>query len=197
MIATPVASAPSLASKLGGHQCRGASTAMSERPIDSAFGTHYAELLRLARQRLASERAPISAFTLAHELYLSLLDRSELKFGTREAFLAYAGRAMRSLLVDMARERLALKRQAELLPLTLGGEAADLGAGTPEQLLALNQAFERLGRVDPRLLQVAEMRAVLGMDVPEVALALEVSEPTVKRDWQRARAFLHAELGRS
>lgn len=172
---------------------------MSNRPIDSAFEAHYADLLRLARLRLAGERAPMSASTLAHELYLNLQGRDDWQFSTREAFLAYASRAMRSLLVDMARERLAQKRHAELVPLTLGGEAADFGAGTPESMLALNQAFERLGRVDPRLLQVAEMRAVLGMEVPEVARALQVSEPTVKRDWQRAKAFLHAELlaGRS
>ena len=101
---------------------------------------------------------------------------------------------MRSLLVDMARERLAAKRQAALLPLTLGDDIADRGSGTPEQLLALNQALERLGALDPRLLQVAEMRAVLGLEVPEIAAALAVSEPTVKRDWRRAKAFLYSVL---
>jgi DNA-directed RNA polymerase specialized sigma24 family protein len=103
---------------------------------------------------------------------------------------------MRHLLVDLARERLAQKRDAELLPLTLGSEVADDSA-TPEQLLALNQALERLGRIDARLLKVAELRAVLGLEVPEVALALGVSEPTVKRDWRRARAFLYDALGRA
>ena len=168
---------------------------MDPLTIGTAFDDLYPELLRLARARLARERAPISTGTLAHELYLGLRERSDLRFATREAFLAYASRAMRHLLVDMARERLAQKRDAELVPLTLGEEVADRGNGTPEQLLALNQALERLGQIEPRLLQVAELRAVLGLEVPAVALALGLSEPTVKRDWQRAKAFLAEQLG--
>lgn len=162
--------------------------------LESAFRDHYPQLLVLARSRLARERAPISTCTLAHELYLDLRGRDDLRFDSMEQFLAYAGRAMRSLLVDMARERLAQKRSAELLPLTLGSEIPD-GAATPETVLALNQALERLGQAEPRLLRVAEMRSVLGMGVPEIASALGVSEPTVKRDWQRARAFLCDTLG--
>ena len=165
-----------------------------ERTVNGAFEEAYAELLRMARSRLAGERAPISAGTLAHELYLELQQRADLRFANRAAFLAYAGRAMRSLLVDMARERLAQKRHGEHLPLTLGIEVADAG-GTPEQVLALSQAFERLGQLDARLLQVAELRAVMGLDVGEVAQLLQLSEPTVKRDWQRAKAFLHGLLG--
>ena len=161
-----------------------------------AFEAAYPELLRLARSRLRQEQAPISTRTLAHELYLGLQHRTDLCFGSRGEFLAYAGKAMRHLLVDLARERLAQKRDAELLPLTLGQDVADDSA-TPDQVLMLNQALEQLGRIDPRLLQVAEMRAVLGLEVPEVALALGVSEPTVKRDWQRARAFLYDALGRA
>jgi RNA polymerase sigma factor (TIGR02999 family) len=151
-------------------------------------------LLVVARARLARERTPISTGTLAHELYLDLQRRDDLQFGSMEQFLAYAGRAMRSMLVDMARERMAQKRSAELLPLTLGAEIADAGA-TPEQMLALNQALERLGQAEPRLLQVAEMRAVLGLELAEIARALALSEPTIKRDWQRAKAFLCDTLG--
>lgn len=162
--------------------------------IGSAFGDGYAELLRLARGRLAREQAPVSAGTLAHELYLSMQHRRDLRFASRAEFLAYAGRAMRSLLVDMARERMAVKRQADLLPLTLAHDLADDGNATPEQLLALNQAFERLAELDERLVRVAEMRAVLGLELTEIAAALNVSEPTVKRDWRRAKAFLFSAL---
>lgn len=164
--------------------------------LAQAFEAAYPELLRMARSRLRNEQAAMSTRTLAHELYLGLQHRSDLHFGSRGEFLAYAGKAMRHLLVDLARERLAHKRDAELLPLTLGEEVASDSA-TPEQVLMLNQALERLGRIDARLLQVAEMRAVLGLEVPEVAAALGVSEPTVKRDWQRARAFLYESLGRA
>jgi len=96
--------------------------------------------------------------------------------------------------VDMARERLAQKRFAHLIPLTLGVAVPDL-AGTPEQLIALDDALARLGAAEPRLMQVAELRVIMGMQVNEIADALGVSEPTVKRDWQRARAFLHDALG--
>lgn len=163
--------------------------------VSDAFSGAYAEVLRMARARLAREQAAISAHTLTHELYLQLQQREDLRFGTRAAFLAYASQAMRSLLVDLARERLAAKRHAELVPLTLSGELVPGGGGTPEQILQLNQTLQRLGQIDERLMRVAEMRAVLGLEVAEIAQVLEVSEPTVKRDWQRARAFLHEALG--
>jgi RNA polymerase sigma factor (TIGR02999 family) len=165
------------------------------QPLADAFAAAYPELLRLARSRLAREQASISAVTLVSELYLDLHARAGLDFESRGAFMAYAARAMRSLLVDMARERLADKRGADLLPLTLGHDMADAGQARPEQMLALNRALEDLGRIDERLVRVAEMRAVLGMEVAEVAAALAVSEPTVKRDWQRAKAFLYDALG--
>lgn len=119
-------------------------------------------------------------------------DRRDLLFNSRAAFLAYASRAMRPLLVDLARERLAQTHSAELLPLTLAIEVADQAAGTPEQWLPLNRAMERLGQVEPRLLQVCEMRAALGLglglDMAEMAAALGLSEPTIKRDWKQAKA---------
>jgi len=81
-----------------------------------------------------------------------------------------------------------------LMPLTVGADVPDLG-GTPEQLVALDDALTRLGAANGRLMQVAELRVVMGMEVSEIALALGISEPTVKRDWQRAKAFLHDALG--
>lgn len=163
-------------------------------PIDTTFGDAYAQILSLARARLASERSPISTVTLANELYLSLRDHTSLQFPSKQHFLAYSSRAMRSLLIDMARERMAQKRSAELLPLTLGAEVPDLG-GSPEQLVALDEALSRLGNLDARLMRVAEMRIIMGMEVAEIAGALGVSEPTIKRDWQKAKAYLHEALG--
>lgn len=162
--------------------------------LEERFQASYSDILRLARARLSRERSPISTVTLVHELYLNLRQREDLKFSSAAQFMAYASRAMRSLLVDMARERLAQKRSAELMPLTLGAEVPDL-AGTPEQLVALDDALTRLGNVDARLLRVAEMRVILGMEVTEMAEALGVSEPTIKRDWQRAKAFIFETLG--
>jgi RNA polymerase sigma factor (TIGR02999 family) len=165
-----------------------------DEPIVDLFQNDYSHIIAMARARLAKERSPISTMTLVHELYLDLNDRTDLRFGTREQFLAYASRAMRSLLIDMARERIAKKRSAELLPLTLCEEVAD-AAGTPEQLVALDEAMERLGRIEARLLRVAEMRLMLGLDIAVIATALGVSEPTVKRDWQRVKAYLQDILG--
>jgi len=161
--------------------------------LEALFKEHYEKILVLARTRLARERAPISTLTLAHELYLNLRERDGLQFGTREQFLAYSSRAMRSLLVDMARERIAKKRHAELLPLTFGNAVPD-GAGTPEQLVALDEALTRLGAIDERLMRVGEMRVIMGMEVGDVAMALGVSEPTIKRDWQRVKAYLFEAL---
>jgi RNA polymerase sigma factor (TIGR02999 family) len=162
--------------------------------FEERFQANYADILRLARARLSREQSPISTVTLAHELYLNLRDRPELNFPNPGAFMAYASRAMRSLLVDMARERLAQKRSAQLMPLTLGADVPDMG-GTPEQLVALDDALSRLGDVDARLMHVAEMRVIMGMDVAEIADALQISGPTVKRDWQKAKAYLHEALG--
>ena len=165
-----------------------------EEGFEERFQASYSDILRLARARLSRERAPVSTVTLAHELYLNLRDRDDLKFASAAQFMAYASRAMRSLLVDMARERLAQKRSAQLMPLTLGADVPDLG-GTPEQLVALDDALTRLGLVDERLMRVAEMRVIMGMQVAEIADALGISEPTVKRDWQRAKAYLYEALG--
>lgn len=163
-------------------------------PFDALFKEGYKELLNLARARLARERAAISTMTLAHELYINLRGRSGLEFASLPQFLAYSSTAMRSLLVDMARERLAQKRSAEILPLTLGKDVADLG-GTPEQLVQLDEVLTRMGKIDARLLRVAEMRIIMGMDIATIAVVLELSEPTIKRDWQRAKAYLQETLG--
>ena len=157
--------------------------------IETAFREGYEDILSLARARLARERSPISTVTLAHELYINLRDQTDLRFPSRQHFLAYSSRAMRSLLVDMARERIAQKRSAELLPLTLGAHVPDSG-GSPEQLVALDEALQRLGALDERLTRIAEMRILTGMEISDIAAVLGVSEPTVKRDWQRAKAFL-------
>jgi RNA polymerase sigma factor (TIGR02999 family) len=165
-----------------------------DQPMEILFSSDYTKILAMARSRLARERAPISTMTLVHELYLELRKREELRFESRDKFLAYSSRAMRSLLVDMARERLAKKRSSELLPLTYGAQIAD-GGSTPEQILVLEDALERLGKIDARLLKVAELRVILGMDIADTAAAMGMSEPTVKRDWQRAKAYLYEQLG--
>jgi len=163
-------------------------------PLSELFQKDYAHILAMARARLARERSPISTLTLVHELYLNLNQRDDLRFSTREQFFAYASQAMRSLLIDMARERIAKKRSAELLPLTFGQHVPS-SAGTPEQFLALEDALQRLGKIDERLVRIAEMRLILGMEMGDIAAAIGMSEPTIKRDWRRIKLFLQDILG--
>jgi RNA polymerase sigma factor (TIGR02999 family) len=163
-----------------------------DKTVGSSFDAHYAQLRLLARAHLAREQVRVSTGTLAHTLYLQMQAGEHLQFASREHFLKYASRAMRTLLVDMARRRKADKRggEFEAVSLSQAEDVADLGAGTPERILVLNQALERLGRSQPRLLAVAEMRAFLDLDFAAIGQALELSESQVKRDWQRAKAFL-------
>lgn len=158
------------------------------------FNALYEELCTLARSRLRREQAPISTGTLVHELFLAI-DGKGLDFPSHAQFLAYACRAMRSLLVDMARARLADKRHAELMPLTAGLDVADHGGGTPEQWLRVHQALQQLGAEHPHLLLLAEMRVIADQSQAQIAQALAISESTVQRDWRLAKAYLYDKLG--
>lgn len=166
------------------------------RTWEKFFTAQYPDILEFVRRRLAKEHAPISTVTLAHELYLNMRQRPDRQFLTPAQFFCYAGHVLRSVLVDMARQRIAEKRSAELVSLTAGLHIADKD-GTPEQLVALDESLRKLGKMDKRLERVAEMRIIMGMDTQEIADALSVSEPTVKRDWQRAKAFIYHSLGSS
>jgi RNA polymerase sigma factor (TIGR02999 family) len=162
--------------------------------VDDLFVKFHGEILSLARALLARERGTVSTVTLVNELYLKLQRRDDLKFATLAQFMAYLSRTMRSHLVDEARKRIAQKRSAELVPLTLGIEVPDGGA-TPEKILELDQLVEGLGRDHPRLARVAEMRIFMVMTVSEIADALQVAEPTIKRDWQMIKAYMMDALG--
>jgi len=162
--------------------------------VDDLFKKFHGEILALARALLARGRSVVSTGTLVNELYLKLQHRDNLTFATLEQFLAYLSRTMRSHLVDEARKRIAQKRNAELVPLTLGIEVSDGGA-TPEKILELDQLVGGLEQDHPRLQKVAEMRIFMVMTNSEIAAALQVSEPTIKRDWQIIKAYLTDALG--
>jgi RNA polymerase sigma factor (TIGR02999 family) len=163
--------------------------------IDDLFKKFHGEILTLAHALLARERAMVSTVTLVSELYLKLQSREDLRFAKLEQFMAYLSRTMRSHLVDEARKRIAHKRSADLVPLTLGIEVSDGGA-TPEKILELDQLVEGLGQDHPRLYKVAEMRIFMVMTVSEIAAALQVAEPTIKRDWQIIKAYMMDALGK-
>jgi RNA polymerase sigma factor (TIGR02999 family) len=158
------------------------------------FSTLYEELHRLARRELRRMGwLTLGATTLLHEAYLNLRQRSGVAFPDRAHFLAYAGRAMRGLVIDYARSRRALKRGAAFeitsLPTDLPDQPADVA-----ELERLGDAIERLAAVEPRLAQIVDLKYFSGFAFVDLAAAWGVSERTVRRDWERARLFLHRAL---
>lgn len=159
------------------------------------FTLLYQQLRALARAQLRRQRHQDSLATtgLFHEAYLKLADQSRLDLRDHGHFLHLAARAMRQIVVDHARRRGTLKRGAGAMGTTLD-EGAVVAKAKAGEILALDEALARLESVDERLSRIVEMRFFAGLSVEETAGALGVSERTVKRDWQKARAFLYAEM---
>lgn len=155
----------------------------------------YNELRRLARYQLKGERGghTLMATALVHEAYLKLVDRVNVDWQGRAHFFAVAARAMRQVLIDYARKRSAEKRGGDWVRTTLADEGLAAGLSF-EELLALDEAMARLGRLDERLPRVVELRFFAGLKEKEIAEVLGTSERTVQRDWYRARAYLYKEL---
>ena len=154
----------------------------------------YAELRRLAHHYMRGERSGHSLRTtaLVHEAYLRLVDCERMQWQNRAHFFALSGQLMRRILVDNAR-RHNLKRGAGVQHLSLD-EAAVLDGNKAPDLVALDDALNALGRVDPRKVQVVEMRYFGGLSMEETAGVLKVSLITVRRDWSAARIWLYREL---
>ncbi len=158
----------------------------------------YDDLLRIARAELARHRrgGTLNTRALVNEAYLKLFDRTELDYENRVHFYATAARAMRQVVIDYARARLAERRGggAEHVDLdALDGQALPIDAQA-EHLLAIDKALEKLAGLDERLVKVVELRFFAGLEVKDIAELLGVSEPTIKRDTRAAKAFLHREL---
>ena len=154
----------------------------------------YAELRRLAGAYLRNE-APghtLQPTALVHEAFLRLLGNAP-DCENRAQFFGVAAHLMRQILVDHARTRLAAKRGGDVVHLSL---EADLVVSHEQEpnLVALDEALERLAAVDPRKARVVELRFFGGLSVEESAEALHVSEVTVRRDWQFAKSWLLREL---
>jgi RNA polymerase sigma factor (TIGR02999 family) len=155
----------------------------------------YAELRQLARNYLRGE-APghtLRPTALVHEAFLRLLGGSAPGCQNRSQFYGVAARVMRQILIDHARTREALKRGGAIRHVPLE-EALVLSFERDSDLVALDDALERLAKIDPRKSQVVELRFFGGLSVEETAEAMKVSEKTVRRDWQFAKAWLMHEL---
>ncbi len=170
--------------------------AMTSQPTDALFTALYAELRQLARSRLRQERAghTLSATALTHEAYERLAVQRQGEWQSRGHFLAMAATMMRRILVDHALARATHKRSAELLTLSAAQWVADEAAAAPFELLDLHHALTEFAALDERAARVVELRYFGGLEVEEIAEALEISPATVKRDWVAARAWLKLRL---
>jgi len=158
--------------------------------FDALFARVYDELHRIASRQLAKRGGgTVTTTALVHEVYLKLAQGREAEWQDRTHFFALAARAMRFVLVDRARARVAHKRGGAQ-PVTLD-EAVVAHDDRPDELLAIHEALERLSTVSPRLAQVVHLRFFAGLSHEEIAELTAVSVPTVKRDWARARVWLH------
>lgn len=156
----------------------------------------YDELHRMAGQRLAGQPVghTLSATALVHESYLKLLGASSGSFTDRAHFLSVAAIAMRHVLVNHARARAARKRGGGRMPITLEEGLLGHEEVPATEILALDEALDRLDALSPRQRAVVECRFFGGLTWEEVAEALSVSVPTARRDWRIARAWLAREL---
>jgi RNA polymerase sigma factor (TIGR02999 family) len=170
-----------------------------EPPIatsDQFWSEAFAALKRLAHARLRASGplTQLNTTALVHETYLRLCHRAgDLSFDSRGEFLGYAGKAMRSIIVDLVRERSSQRAGGELLRVTFDTGAAE-AVVIDEEPLRVDHALLDLERVEPRLARVVEMRYFAGLTEVEVAEALGLSERTVRRDWDKARAILKTML---
>lgn len=165
---------------------------------DSVFFVVYDELRRRARNYLRMERSghTLQTTALVHEVYLKLAEQKEVSWESRNHFFAIAATLMRRILVDHARHKQRDKRGGKAIDLSLNEALTVAVGGVDLDLLALDEALDRLGTKEDYLARVVELRFFSGLDVPQTAEVLGVSESTVKRDWAIAKAWLHRELSK-
>jgi RNA polymerase sigma factor (TIGR02999 family) len=163
--------------------------------LDRVLATLYQELHSMARRQLAGQYGQtLDATALVHEAYLKLIGRRQAKFDDRAHFFAYAASAMRSVVVDYARQRMAQKRGGDMHRVTDLPDDIQGGLRLDEEMLGLDTALTRLAAVDQRLAHVVELRYFAGLSEMEIAELLGRSERSIRRDWQKAKLFLLASL---
>jgi RNA polymerase sigma factor (TIGR02999 family) len=163
--------------------------------LDQLFSATYEELRRLASAvRRGDPSATLSPTALVNEAWLKLAKSPSIGATSRLHFKRIAARAMRQLLVEAARRRNADKRGGGAEVTVLFDDAVKKSPSGGDELLALDHALETLTEMNPRQAVMVESRFFGGLDIPETAAMLEVSEATVLRDWRAAKAWLANEL---
>jgi RNA polymerase sigma factor (TIGR02999 family) len=166
-------------------------------PVDALWTAAYSELKLLAHSRLYrdGQSTLLDTTSLVNESYLRLSAVKTLRVDDRRRFFAYASRVMRSVIVDLVRERMSQRRGGGLEHLALTSTIADSGAGAGDEPLRVHEALRELESLEPRLGRVVEMRYFGGLSDAEIAEILDVTVRTVGRDWEKARLLLREMLG--
>jgi RNA polymerase sigma factor (TIGR02999 family) len=163
---------------------------------EALFRAVYEDLRRIAARQVGARPGEGPGRTsLVHEAYLRLARPGALDLNDRQHFFAVAARAMRQIAVDRARERLTTKRGEGARATTLGAlDGLPVGTDDLADLIGLDAALEALEVADPRLARLVELRVFVGLELEEAGELLGLSVATLKRDFRKARAFLHARL---
>ena len=165
--------------------------------LDEVFAVLYPDLRRIASARLRAQGSDhLDTTALVHESFLRLVDASQLVLSDRTHFFSYAAKTMRNIIIDVAREHLAGRRGGGVADLSLDTSLAEALPGDQGDatLIRIHEALLALEAVDPALAQIVEMRYFAGYGEGEIAQLLGTSERTVRRQWEKARAFLLATL---
>jgi RNA polymerase sigma factor (TIGR02999 family) len=164
--------------------------------LNELFPLVYKELLRLARSRLRSERRghTLNTTALVHEAYLKLVEQKHVAWQNRAHFYAIASRAMRRILINYAEMRKAGKRGGGAVPIALEDAGIVFQDHQLDELLALDQALNRLKEFNPRGATVIEQRFFGGLTFEEIAEAMGMSVVTARRSWSTAKSWLRREL---
>lgn len=165
--------------------------------LDRIIPLVYQELRRVAHRQMRRERAgdTLQTTALINEAYLRLIDYERVRPRDRAHFLAIAAQAMRRILIERARSRRSTKRGSGAQKVSLD-EAADISNERAADLVALDEALTSFAAIDPRKAQIVELKYFGGMTIEETAEVLNLSTPTVERDWHMARIWLHREIAK-
>lgn len=167
----------------------------NQAALDRLMPVVYTELRQLAHRYMRRERPghTMQTTALIHEAYLRLVDQNQVRWQHQAHFFGIAARLMRQILIEHARSRTRAKRGGGVGTISLD-EAAIVSQARATELLALDDALERLATIDPRKSQVVELRFFGGLSVEEAAQVLNIAPNTVLRDWRMAKAWLRREI---
>jgi RNA polymerase sigma factor (TIGR02999 family) len=169
--------------------------------LDAVYASVYPELKKVARSRLRQQGRghDMGTTTLLHESFIRLVNAAELRLVDRRHFFAYAARTMRNIIIDSAREHLAERRGGGAAHETLGGDAALQVADTSQsqELIRVSEALLELEKIDPELAELVDMRYFGGYSEVEIAELQGITDRTVRRRWDKARAWLYVALNDS